>query len=75
MKCYEIDGFNSKYTKNRNKFASSYGFKFDERNHNWVLCNEYIGLSFSFMTLVIRDRDQKKRALVEVDADYMFDSD
>ena len=27
-------------------------------NHNWILFNEYLTLSFSFMTLVIRDQTQ-----------------
>ena len=31
----------------------------DGKYNNWILFNEYIGLSFSFMTLVIRDRSQK----------------
>ena len=32
------------------------GHRFDNKNHNWILFNEYISLSFSFMTLVIRDQ-------------------
>ena len=35
------------------------GHRFDYVNHNWILFNEYLTLSFSFMTLVIRDQAQR----------------
>ena len=70
-RCYDVEGFTSKETKEHLSFGSSYGFRFDELNHNWVLCNEYISLSFSFLTLVIRDRMQQS----DDDSEYMFDTD
>ena len=40
-------------------FSSSKGHKMDTKNHNWIIFSDYIGLSFSFMTLVIRDKHQE----------------
>lgn len=39
-------------------FDLSQGHHFDYKNHNFMLLDEYIGLSFSFMNLVIRDKHQ-----------------
>lgn len=41
------------------------GHRMDQINHNWILFNEYISLSFSFMTLVIRDRQQKSESIFD----------
>ena len=49
------------------------GYQFDQLNHNWILQNEYIGLSFSFMTLVIRHQSQVQ-PIRKVDVEH-FDSD
>jgi len=38
-------------------------------NHNWVLFSEYLSLSFSFMTFVIRDKHQTADDL----DDFSFD--
>mmetsp|Transcript_16686 Transcript_16686/g.25716 ORF Transcript_16686/g.25716 Transcript_16686/m.25716 type:complete len:175 (+) Transcript_16686:2690-3214(+) len=47
------------------------GHRFDYKNHNWILFNEYLSLSFSFMTLVIRDRSQQEENYV--DENFLFD--
>lgn len=31
------------------------GFRFDSENHNWLILREYISLSFSYMTFVIKN--------------------
>ena len=50
------------------------GHRMDQINHNWILFNEYISLSFSFMTLVIRDRQQKSESIFD-EEDFMFDTE
>ena len=45
------------------------GHRMDTKNHNWMLFSGYLSLSFSFMTLVIRDHHQNA---VKLD-DYDFD--
>ena len=51
---FDVEMANSKSQKQF--FGYHYGHRFDDVNHNWILFNEYLSLSFSFMTLVIRDK-------------------
>ena len=56
--CVSVKSFDvSKANKSNDNLYFSYykGHRFDQKNHNWILFNEYISLSYSFMTLVIRD--------------------
>jgi len=39
------------------------GSKFDGDNHNWFLLNEFLSLSFSYMTFVIMDKIEKEDEL------------
>jgi hypothetical protein len=41
------------------------------KNHNWILFNEYLSLSFSFMTFVIRGKSQQEKGVPK--DDYFFD--
>lgn len=34
----------------------SKGIKFDGKNHNWLIFNEYIALPFCYLTFVIKDK-------------------
>ena len=52
-------------------FKYDKGHRFDHINHNWILFNEYLSLSFSFMTLVIRDQMQNSGNYL--DPDFTFD--
>jgi hypothetical protein len=54
LKSYNVESFEAK--KNNLQFRYFKGHRFDYKNHNWILFSEYISLSFSFMTLVIRDK-------------------
>ena len=36
--------------------VNSKGIKFDGKNHNWLIFNEYMALPFSYMTFVIKDK-------------------
>lgn len=55
-------------------FDLSLGHHFDNVNHNFMLLNEYIGLSFSFMNLVIRDKHQSIDDATEA-LDYELDEE
>ena len=39
-----------------NKLA---GHRFDGKNHNWLMMNEYLCLPFSYMTFVIKDKIER----------------
>ena len=58
-----------------NYFKYHKGHRMDYKNHNWILFNEFISLSFSYMTLVIRDRQQKSEGVLEnqFENDFIFD--
>ena len=54
------------------KFGYQYGHRFDHEGHNWVFLRDYISLSYSYMTFVIKKRFDDD----EVDytnEDYYFD--
>ena len=56
MKCYDvpkavqISGWN---------FNLKRGERMDIRNHNWILFKDCVSLSFSFMTLVMKDHHEE----------------
>ena len=54
LKSYDIENFERNNA--RMQFDLSKGCHFDHENQNFMMINEYISLSFSFMTLVIRDK-------------------
>jgi hypothetical protein len=72
--CYDVKKINANKNKKHNSYFDYYkGHRVDEVNHNWILFNEYISLSFSFMTLVIRDKFQIEETYE--DENYMFDQE
>jgi hypothetical protein len=38
------------------EFNYDIGHRFDSKNSNWILFSEYLSMSFSFMTFVIKDK-------------------
>ena len=54
FKAYPVSTFEKNHPNEI--FSFSNGERFDSINHNWILFEEYIGLSFSYMTLVIREQ-------------------
>ena len=54
-----------------NAFGSHYGCKFDGRGHTWLFYEEYISLSYSYMTFVINELMEKKTEIEN--EDYIFD--
>lgn len=39
----------------QNERICTQGHSFDMKNHNWLILREYLSLSFSYMTFVIRE--------------------
>ena len=60
LKSYDVQ--NMSQNESNLAFSLTKGCHFDHENHNFLLINEYISLSFSFMTLVIRDKHQSIKA-------------
>ena len=58
LKSYDVESLNQS-SKNLH-FMIYKGHRFDHKNHNWILFSEYLGLSFSFMSLVIRGKNQNE---------------
>ena len=42
-------------TVHQKRFSYDQGYRFDSENHNWLVLKEYISLSFSYMTFVIKE--------------------
>lgn len=65
LKSYDVSKVNKQIGKRTktditSRFGLFKGHRVDYVNHNWMIFNEYLSLSFSFMTFVIRDRFQKE---------------
>lgn len=75
LKSYDVSKINKQKDKLdiESRFGIYKGHRVDYVNHNWMLFNEYLSLSFSFMTLVIRDRFQKEDTYE--DENYIFDEE
>ena len=69
--CYDVANINIEGAK-LPKFGYHYGYRFDGDEHSWLYLNEYISLSYSYMTFVIKnkihgeDEDYQQQ-------DYLFD--
>ena len=63
----------NKYEKGSGKFGFHVGHKFDADNHSWAFLRDYINLSFSYMTFVIKKKlDEDNDYLKE---DFLFDKE
>lgn len=78
MTCFDVERINqedaeAKALKKRNlTFGYQYGHRFDHEGHSWVFLRDYISLSYSYMTFVIKKRFDDD----EVDytnEDFVFD--
>ena len=58
LKSYDVE--NLQTTSKHLHFMFYKGHRFDHKNHNWILFSEYLSLSFSFMSLVIRGKNQNE---------------
>ena len=52
------------------QFGFGNGYRVDEESHNYILMRNYINLSFSYMTFVIKENYDKGGY---ISADYLFD--
>jgi hypothetical protein len=67
LKSYQVEDF---VEKEESQYFGYYkGHRFDHIDHNWILFSEFVSLSFSFMTFVIRDKHQTADDL----DDFSFD--
>jgi hypothetical protein len=49
----------AKKTGSKSTISNNRGHRFDFKNHNWLIFKEYISLSFSYITFVIKDKIEK----------------
>ncbi len=54
MKAYKFN-----LEENEDKFGIDKGLRFDNINHNWVFVNEFLSLSYSYMTLIMNENLDK----------------
>ena len=52
------------------KFTFYFGYRIDQNTNNWVIFRNYINLSFSYMTFVIKDNFERNAYAME---NYHFD--
>ena len=53
--CYDVENINAEESK-QPKFGYHYGHRFDGEEHSWLYLKEYIALSYSYMTFVIKNK-------------------
>ena len=51
-------------------FTFDKGYRVENNSHNWIIFRNYVNLSFSYMTFVIKDNFDKCGYIME---DYLFD--
>lgn len=72
LTCFDVEKIN-RYDKGSGKFGFHVGHKFDAENHSWAYLRDYISLSFSYMTFVIKKKlDDDNDYLKE---DFLFDKE
>ena len=50
-----------------------FGHRFDEQNHEWLYLQDFLSMSYSYMTLVILSKQQDLESFQH--EDYLFDLD
>ena len=57
LKIYDFLEFSMQANRNHEKSINmATGIKFDGKNHNWLIFNEFIATPFCYLTFVIRDK-------------------
>mmetsp|Transcript_8199 Transcript_8199/g.12581 ORF Transcript_8199/g.12581 Transcript_8199/m.12581 type:complete len:105 (+) Transcript_8199:552-866(+) len=59
LRAFDVEKVNSSSSASVH-FSYGKGHRFDYKNHNWILFNEYLSLSFSYMTLVMRGQEKSE---------------
>jgi hypothetical protein len=52
------------------RFGYQYGHRVEAHSHNWIIFRNFISMSFSYMTFVIKDNFDRNSFTM---ADYLFD--
>lgn len=56
LMCFKNENFGDMHTTvHQKRLDYDQGYRFDSDNHNWLVLKEYISLSFSYMTFVIKE--------------------
>lgn len=56
VKAYDYDGLIKKLNQRESQLSTHFGHRVDGKNHNWLVFEEYLSLSFSYLAFVIRDK-------------------
>jgi len=68
LKCYNLRV--GDFNRENIKFGFQYGHRVETDSHNWIIFRNFINLSFSYMTFVIKENFDKQGYIME---DYLFD--
>jgi len=55
------------------QFPLCKGHRFDNDGHNWILLREYLGLSFSYMTFVIKAKIESEELVINKKVNFDFE--
>jgi hypothetical protein len=59
LNCFDVSKTNKKLDQQKNEvkgFGVHKGHRFDSKNHSWLIMQDFISMSFSYMTFVINDQ-------------------
>lgn len=70
MKCYQVNAQELEENSKNCKFKFQYGHRVETESHNWMIFRNYINLSFSYLTFVIKENFEKNSFAME---DFLFD--
>ena len=57
----------------KKQFPLCKGHRFDNEGHNWILLREYLGLSFSYMTFVIKAKHESGKMILSKKGNFDFE--
>ena len=79
LKCYgdvnfgrDLVGLPNKRKRLEQEFGTHRGYRFDNERHEWIYLRDYISLSYSYMTFVIKNKIQEESDHY-LQEDYLFD--
>jgi len=77
LTCFDVEKINNEDAqamkdKKNLKFGYQYGHRFDTAQHSWLYLRDYISLSYSYMTFVIKKKFDDEDVDYTND-DYLFD--
>jgi hypothetical protein len=57
---FDYEGAIKRFNARKSRLSVHKGHRVDGKNHNWLVFDEYISLSFSYMSFVIKDKIEKE---------------